>query len=89
MLVHWMLIVGMMWQFLVSLAILRREPGGLHWPSMKHRLWLPGITTEKRRCDPVFVGGSVEHAVLQSDQEKAVASTAADDGERRPEKHAQ
>ena len=36
MLVHWMLIVvGMMWQFLVSLAILRRELGGLHWPSMK------------------------------------------------------
>jgi uncharacterized protein len=41
MLVHWMLIVvGMMWQFVVSLAILRRELGGLHWPSIKQRIRL-------------------------------------------------
>jgi uncharacterized protein len=40
-LVHWMLmVVGMMWQFVVSLAILRRELGGLHWPSIKKRIWL-------------------------------------------------
>jgi hypothetical protein len=40
-LVHWMLIVvGMMWQFVVSLAILRRELGGLRWPSIKQRIWL-------------------------------------------------
>jgi CAAX protease family protein len=40
-LVHWMLIVvGMMWQFVVSLAILRHELGGLHWPSIKKRIWL-------------------------------------------------
>ena len=33
-LVHWMLmVVGMMWQFVVSLAVLRHELGGLHWPS--------------------------------------------------------
>jgi len=38
-LVHWMLIVvGMMWQFVVSLAILRHELGGLHWPSIKKRI---------------------------------------------------
>ena len=40
-LVHWMLmVVGMMWQFVVSLAILRHELGGLHWPSVKKRIWL-------------------------------------------------
>jgi membrane protease YdiL (CAAX protease family) len=40
-LVHWMLmVVGMMWQFVVSIAILRRELGGLHWPSIKKRIWL-------------------------------------------------
>jgi membrane protease YdiL (CAAX protease family) len=30
----------MMWQFVVSLAILRHELGGLHWPSIKKRIWL-------------------------------------------------
>jgi uncharacterized protein len=41
MLVHWMLIVvGMMWQFVVALAILRRELGGLRWSSIKQRIWL-------------------------------------------------
>jgi uncharacterized protein len=40
-LVHWMLVVvGLMWQFVVSLAILRHELGGLHWPSIKKRIWL-------------------------------------------------
>jgi uncharacterized protein len=40
-LVHWMLIVvGLMWQFVVSLAILRHELGGLHWPNIKKRIWL-------------------------------------------------
>jgi membrane protease YdiL (CAAX protease family) len=40
-LVHWMLmVVGMMWQFVVSLAVLRHELGGLHWPTLKKRLWL-------------------------------------------------
>jgi uncharacterized protein len=40
-LVHWMLmVVGMMWQFVVSLVILRRELGGLHWPAVKERIWL-------------------------------------------------
>jgi uncharacterized protein len=40
-LVHWMLmVVGMMWQFVLSLAILRRELGGLHWASIKKRIWL-------------------------------------------------
>ena len=38
-LVHWMLIVvGMMWQFVVSLAVLRRELGGLHWLTLKKRI---------------------------------------------------
>jgi membrane protease YdiL (CAAX protease family) len=40
-LVHWMLmVVGMMWQFVVSLAVLRHELGGLHWPALKRRIWL-------------------------------------------------
>jgi membrane protease YdiL (CAAX protease family) len=40
-LVHWIfMVVGMMWQFVVSLAILRHELGGLHWPSIKKRIWL-------------------------------------------------
>jgi uncharacterized protein len=40
-LVHWMLmVVGMMWQFVVSLAVLRHELGGLRWPDLKKRIWL-------------------------------------------------
>jgi uncharacterized protein len=40
-LVHWMLmVVGMMWQFVVSLAVLRHELGGLNWPALKKRIWL-------------------------------------------------
>ncbi len=40
-LVHWMLmVVGMIWQFVISLAVLRHELGGLHWPSLKKRIWL-------------------------------------------------
>jgi membrane protease YdiL (CAAX protease family) len=40
-LVHWMcMVVGMMWQFVVSLAVLRHELGGLHWPRLKERIWL-------------------------------------------------
>ena len=40
-LVHWMLmVVGMMWQFVLSLAILSHELGGLEWPSIKRRIWL-------------------------------------------------
>jgi membrane protease YdiL (CAAX protease family) len=42
-LVHWMLIVlGLAWQFVVSLAVLRRELGGLHWPAVKQRIRLNG-----------------------------------------------
>jgi membrane protease YdiL (CAAX protease family) len=42
-LVHWMLmVVGMMWQFVVSLAVLRHELGGLRWPDVKARIrWNP------------------------------------------------
>jgi uncharacterized protein len=40
-LVHWILmVVGMMWQFVVSLAVLRHELGGLRWPALKKRIWL-------------------------------------------------
>jgi uncharacterized protein len=40
-LVHWMLmVVGMMWQFVVSLIVLRHELGSLHWPALKKRIWL-------------------------------------------------
>ena len=30
----------MMWQFVVSLAVLRHELGGLRWPAVKERIWL-------------------------------------------------
>ena len=40
-LVHWMLVVvGMCWLFVVSVAVLRHELGGLHWPAIKQRIWL-------------------------------------------------
>jgi CAAX protease family protein len=40
-LVHWMcIVVGLIWQFVVSLAVLRHELGGLHWPTVKKRIWL-------------------------------------------------
>ena len=29
-----------MWQFVLSLAILSHELGGLEWPSIKRRIWL-------------------------------------------------
>jgi hypothetical protein len=29
-----LMVVGMMWQFVVSLAVLRRELGGLHWSAV-------------------------------------------------------
>ena len=35
-----LIVVGMMWQFVVSVAILRHELGRLHWPSIKKRIWL-------------------------------------------------
>ena len=39
--VYWAaLVVGMMWQFVVSLLVLRAELGGLHWESIKERIWL-------------------------------------------------
>jgi len=40
-LVFWMLmVVGMAWQFVLSLLILRRELGGLRWEAVKRRIWL-------------------------------------------------
>ena len=40
-LVHWIaMVVGMMWQFVVSLAMLRHELGGLRWAAVKERIWL-------------------------------------------------
>ena len=40
-LVHWIaIVVGMMWQFVVSLAVLRHELGGLRWAAVKKRIWL-------------------------------------------------
>lgn len=40
-LVYWILMVlGMMWQFVVSVAVLRHELGALRWPAVKERLWL-------------------------------------------------
>jgi membrane protease YdiL (CAAX protease family) len=40
-LVHWMcMVVGMAWQFVVSLAVLRHELGGLRWQAIRERIWL-------------------------------------------------
>jgi membrane protease YdiL (CAAX protease family) len=40
-LVHWMLMtVGMIWQFVVSLVIVRREMGNLRWEAIRQRTWL-------------------------------------------------
>ena len=40
-LVYWMLmVVGMVWQFIVSVAVLRIELGTLRWSAVKARLWL-------------------------------------------------
>src|SRR5215218_5273956 len=40
-LVHWIaMVVGMMWQFVVSMAILRHELGRLRWAAVKERIWL-------------------------------------------------
>jgi len=42
-LVFWTLMVlGMVWQFVVSLVVLHRELGGLHWPTVKARVRLNG-----------------------------------------------
>ena len=38
---YWLLIiVGMFWQFVVALVILRRELGTLRWKVLRKRLWL-------------------------------------------------
>ncbi len=38
--VYWIaMVVGMMWQFVVSLLVLRHELGGLHWAAIKERIW--------------------------------------------------
>jgi hypothetical protein len=51
-LVHWMLmVVGMMWQFVVSLAVLRHELGGLHWPTLKKRIRL-NLPRDPRTAKP-------------------------------------
>jgi membrane protease YdiL (CAAX protease family) len=40
-LVHWMLmIVGMAWQFVVALVIVRREVGSWSWQAIRERTWL-------------------------------------------------
>lgn len=40
-LVFWMaMVVGMIWQFVLSLLLLSREPGGLRWSSLSERIWL-------------------------------------------------
>jgi membrane protease YdiL (CAAX protease family) len=42
-LVHWILmVIGMAWQFVVSLLVLRHELGGLRWQAVKERIRLNG-----------------------------------------------
>ena len=54
-LVHWIaMVVGMMWQFVVSLVVLRHELGGLRWAAIRERIWLnpprdPRTGTPRRR----------------------------------------
>lgn len=54
-LVFWILMVlGMTWQFVVALIVLRPELGGSTWPAVKERLWLngpiePGTGRRRRR----------------------------------------
>ncbi len=36
----WLMIIGMIWQFFLSLIILRKELGKLSWEKLKNRLWL-------------------------------------------------
>src|SRR5215210_8282800 len=39
--VYWIaMVVGMMWQFVVALLVLRSELGGLHWEAVKERVRL-------------------------------------------------
>ena len=38
---YWiMMIIGMIWQFVLSVIVLRRELGVLNWVKLKNRLWL-------------------------------------------------
>ncbi len=40
-LVFWIaMVAGMIWQFVLALLLLRAEPGGLHWKSLRKRIWL-------------------------------------------------
>ena len=39
-LVYWtLMVVGMAWQFVVSVVVLRHELGGLRWAAVKERIW--------------------------------------------------
>ena len=50
--VHWLaIVVGMMWQFVVSLLVLRHELGGLQWAAVKERIWL-NLPREPRTGTP-------------------------------------
>ena len=42
------LTAGLIWQFVVILAVLRREQGTLHWPVVKAALWLNGPTSRRK-----------------------------------------
>lgn len=51
-LVHWIcMVVGMVWQFVVSVVILHRELGGLHWPAVKERIWF-NAPRDPRTAEP-------------------------------------
>jgi membrane protease YdiL (CAAX protease family) len=51
-LVHWMcIVVGLIWQFVVSVVVLRHELGGLHWPTIKKRIWL-NLPRDRRTGKP-------------------------------------
>ena len=50
-LVFWMLmVVGMVWQFAVSVTVLRIELGTLRWAAVKERIWQPTPQPEDRRA---------------------------------------
>lgn len=57
-LVYWMLmVVGMVWQFVVSLIVLRLELKTLRWEVLKDRLWVTRPGT-RRRAGPDELSGS-------------------------------
>ena len=47
-LVHWScMVVGMMWQFVLAMLLLRQDLGRLRWPEIRQRIWWQGPVDPK------------------------------------------